>query len=354
MNEKRSKAFFINGGAGRVLCSIPALEKYAEESGDIDFIVVCEGGTELYKGHPLLDARSYDHWHKNIFKDKLQHMDVVSPEPYRVWEYYNQKCSLAQAFDIEINNKGIRDLPSPNIYLSREEEIAGYKLIDEVKTTLKKDKVVVFQPFGRGIQENNGMLSDGSGRSFEMESVLNLIKKFQAENWAVVMFSEIKIDTEKSKLKDSIAQPEGANLRVWSSIIAQSDLFVGCDSVGQHISHMTKTSTISVLGSTYPINVSYPESDKFKIMDLGEGLRQYSPIRIVVDEAVDRANERLMLMTKDIEKYLMDLAKKLIGKGKKPALPETYDVVAKTQPCLDFKKSVVADTVASALTPNKQ
>jgi len=30
----RSKAFFINGGAGRVICSIPALEKYAEESGD--------------------------------------------------------------------------------------------------------------------------------------------------------------------------------------------------------------------------------------------------------------------------------------------------------------------------------
>ena len=26
----RSKAFFINGGAGRVIASIPALEKYAE------------------------------------------------------------------------------------------------------------------------------------------------------------------------------------------------------------------------------------------------------------------------------------------------------------------------------------
>ena len=27
----RSKAFFINGGAGRVICSIPALEKYEQE-----------------------------------------------------------------------------------------------------------------------------------------------------------------------------------------------------------------------------------------------------------------------------------------------------------------------------------
>jgi hypothetical protein len=50
----RSKAFFINGGAGRVICSIPALEKYREESGDKDFIIVCEGGTDFFKGHPTL------------------------------------------------------------------------------------------------------------------------------------------------------------------------------------------------------------------------------------------------------------------------------------------------------------
>ena len=30
----RSKAFFINGGAGRVIASIPALEKYAETHDD--------------------------------------------------------------------------------------------------------------------------------------------------------------------------------------------------------------------------------------------------------------------------------------------------------------------------------
>ena len=116
----RSKAFFINGGAGRVICSIPALEKYEQESQDKDFIIVCEGGTDLFKGHPTLDDRTYDHWHKNLFKEKIKDRDVVSPEPYRVWEYYNQKCSLAQAFDIEINKQGIRELDKPNLYLSKE------------------------------------------------------------------------------------------------------------------------------------------------------------------------------------------------------------------------------------------
>lgn len=112
---KRPKAFFMNGGAGRLLCSIPAFEKYEQESGDKDFIIVCEGGTDVFKGHPTLDARTYDIWHKGLFQDKLKHMDIVSPEPYRVWEYYNQKCNLSQAFDIEINQKGIRDLPRPTL-----------------------------------------------------------------------------------------------------------------------------------------------------------------------------------------------------------------------------------------------
>ena len=54
----RSKAFFINGGAGRVICSIPALEKYAETHDD--FIIVAEGGMNFYKGHPVLHKYAYD------------------------------------------------------------------------------------------------------------------------------------------------------------------------------------------------------------------------------------------------------------------------------------------------------
>lgn len=128
----RSSAFYINGGAGRVLCSIPALEKYAEESGDDDFIIVCEGGMELYKGHPKLHAKAYDVWHKNLFQDKLKNMNVISPEPYRVWEYYNQKATLSQAFDIAINNKGVRDLQKPTLKLSTEEvmSVQAFKVLN--------------------------------------------------------------------------------------------------------------------------------------------------------------------------------------------------------------------------------
>lgn len=55
-----------------MLCSIPALELYEQESGDTEFVIVCEGGTDMFKGHPTLDARAYDPWHKNLFKDVLK------------------------------------------------------------------------------------------------------------------------------------------------------------------------------------------------------------------------------------------------------------------------------------------
>jgi hypothetical protein len=132
-----NKAFFINGGAGRTLCSVPALENYAIDNPNDDFIIVCEGGTDFYKGHPKLHFRAYDVWHKNLFNEYLKDRQLITPEPYRVWEYYNQKCNIAQAYDIEINNKGIRKLEIPKVYLSKEELIMARQMINEVKEKTK-------------------------------------------------------------------------------------------------------------------------------------------------------------------------------------------------------------------------
>ena len=111
----KKTAIFLNGGAGRMISSIPAVEKYLEENPDKDPILVCEGGTDVFKGHPKFHFRAYDSWHKNLFQEMLKDRELISPEPYRIWEYYNQKCSLAQAYEITINNKRIRDLPTPTI-----------------------------------------------------------------------------------------------------------------------------------------------------------------------------------------------------------------------------------------------
>jgi len=312
--EQRSKAFFLNGGAGRMLCSIPAFELYEKESGDKDFIIICEGGTDVFKGHPTLDARTYDIWHKHLFKEKIKDRDIVSPEPYRIWEYYNQKCSIAQAFDIEINKKGIRPLPKPTLVLSKDELLTGRKLISDVKKQLKKSKIVIFQPFGRGIQVVDDSLVDSTSRSIEFKDTKAIIKKLQDKDYGVILMSEFKIDFTDEKFKDEIAMPENVSMRQWAAIIKYADHFLGCDSLGQHLAYCTDKPATVLFGSTYPVNVSYPDCKTFTILDMGEELREYSPIRITMDERVDRKHEPIMAMTPEIQTYIIEAVQ---GKHKK-------------------------------------
>ena len=318
----RPKSFFINGGAGRVLCSIPALEKYQEDHPDEDFLIVCEGGTDFFKGHPTLYGKVYDNWHKNLFRDKLIHTDTISPEPYRVWEYYNQKCNLSQAFDIAINNKGIRDLPKPTIKLSKEESINGKFIVAEVRQKTNKKKTVVFQPYGRGVQQAGNIITDPSGRSFEHGNMVSIIKRLQ-KKYSVILMSEFAFDFEKEGLRDTISFPagNGVPMRVWAGIIKEADLFLGCDSVGQHIAHAVGTPVVAVMGSTFGVNVSYPEEEMFDVLDMGEGLRQYDPIRICPDEESARLNDGIMAMNDKVEEVIMKSVDKLMNKYyRKPAM----------------------------------
>tara|TARA_B100000085_G_scaffold51233_4_gene44562 strand:+ start:2793 stop:3968 length:1176 start_codon:yes stop_codon:yes gene_type:complete len=309
----RSKAFFINGGAGRVICAIPALEKYEEQNPDDDFIIVAEGGTDFFKGHPTLFKKTYDSWHKNLFRDKLKDRDIVSTEPYRIWEYYNQKCNLSQAYDIQINGEGVRELQKPTIRLSRQEAINAKFIVEEVRQKTKKDKVVVFQPFGRGSQMVGNFVTDPSGRSFEFTNVVSIIKKLQ-KKYAVIYFGEMEFDFSKEGCKDPVAHPKGIDLRQWSAIVSESDLFIGCDSVGQHMAYSFDVPAVVVVGSTCKENISYPGCEKFDVLDMGEGQRIYDPIRVAADEVTQRQNDGIMAMNSAIEDVIIKSTDKLMNK----------------------------------------
>jgi len=89
-------------------------------------------------------------------------------------------------------------------------------------------------------------------------------------------------------------------------MIKQVDHFVGCDSVGQHLAYaFDKTMTV-LIGSTFPINTSFPNDDKVDIIDLGEKSRIYSPIRITSDEYSDRLNEGIMEMDDNQEQKVVN------------------------------------------------
>lgn len=312
----RSKAFFINGGAGRVLCSIPAFERYAEESGDPDFVIVCEAGMDFYRGHPVLQKHAYEVWHKGLFDEHLKDKDLITPEPYRINEYFNQQCSMAQAFDIEINSlETSRELDHPSIKLNKIETITGYQTIQQIKASLNKDKAVVVQPFGRSIQQMGQYLIDGTSRSFELQNIINIIDQLR-EQYAVIVMTELQLPIPEKK-EHPVAVPREPNLRLWASMINSADHFLGCDSIGQHMAKaLSKTATV-VIGSTVPINITYQDDDDFDIIDMGkEKGRVYAPIRVSFDDEKDRQNDEVMMMDGAQEQKVVDSVVSYLGQGK--------------------------------------
>ncbi len=339
----RPKAYFINGGAGRVICSIPAFEKLAET--DDDFIIVCEGGSNLYRGHPKLDHRVYDHWHKGLFHDKLKDRDLITVEPYRIWEYFNQRCSLAQAFDIEINGQGVRELPPPSIYLNKVEIAQAMTVINEVKARSGFDKVVVVQPFGRSAHQTGSMIVDPTSRSFaagDIKTVIDDLKKY----YGVIFMTEFPVDLGETPESALVAMPQIPDLRIWAGVMELADHFIGCDSVGQHLVRaLGKTATV-VTGSTFPVNVSYPGCQDFDIIDAGEGRRRYSPIRVTMEDAIDRMNDHCMDLTEKQVEQIIASAKKRLGKSTKAKI-KVEDPAASTIPPVNFSQ------VAQALCQEK-
>jgi len=319
---KLSKAFFINGGAGRVVCSIPALEKYAADHRDDDFIIVSESWQELYKGSIPLRDRVYSPLHKDLFKDHLKDKEVITPEPYRLNAYFNQKVNLVQAFDIIINEldhipEGM-DNKVPHLELSKTEQITGHNIVNEVKQVTGCDKVVVFQPFGQSVQVEGKFIFDTSGRSFEIVNVVEIIQKLKENNYGIIVMSQIDIPSWQEM---GIAMPRNMNLMGWAGVINAADYFLGCDSVGQHLSVATKSKGTVVLGATYPENVSYKDVQNHTIIDLGNGdygrKRNYSPIRLTMDECIDRNNEECMILDEGQLKEIIDSITKSIGVGKR-------------------------------------
>ena len=283
------KLFIIDGGAGRAIAAIPALIKHSRKNDDFGILVY--GWDTLYWGIPELQDRTFNPEQKGIFEQVvLKAEEIISPEPYRVPGYFKQEKSLAEAFDYLINNTDDHsDLGVPTLVTSKMEEANGAGIIVDAKREQKKNKTIVIQPYGRSIQKHpTGALLDESSRSLDPQSYLKLVKKLSTK-YNVVLMCEHQFHDQQ----DTYTLKPNVDIRTWVPFIAAADYFIGVDSVGQHIARAVGTPGTVILGSTFAVNITYP--DYFNIIEKKDA-KKYSPIRISTLEGhlADRANDTLM------------------------------------------------------------
>jgi hypothetical protein len=290
MEKPTRKVFTLDGGAGRILCAIPALKKYARLHPDEDFRVIVWGWDTLLWSIPELQDRVHSIDQKGLFNELIKDSIIVSPEPYRQWSYYNQKKSLAQVFDEIINETDNHsDLELPKLQLCKTEEVNGLNVVNDVKAAQQKEKTIIIQPFGRGARNERGIIVDDETRSLEHPVYLKLAEKLAA-NYNLILFAEPAMFLEADKFTFKV----NTDIRTWAGIINAADYFVGCDSLGQHIARgLNKPGTV-IMGSTFVINTTYP--DWFNIIENEKIEKTYSPIRILNLDShlANRKNDRLM------------------------------------------------------------
>lgn len=282
--------FWIDGGAGRAIAAIPALIKYSKLNPDADWAVLVAAWDFLYWGIPELQDRTYGIDTKGVFDNVIRLADkIITPEPYRNPAYFRQEISLVEAFDREINNTTTHtDLGVPQLVFNKQEKSVARHTISDLRNQQKKQRTIVFQPFGRGAKNDRGDIFDEESRSLNKTDYISLVRRL-SQRYNMIFFGEPDFQLKE----DLYAQKYTCDLRQWAALIEEADYFIGCDSVGQHMARAVGTPGTVIFGSTFPINTSYPSY--FNIIDNSKH-RKYSPIRLTgLDTSLsNRLNENTM------------------------------------------------------------
>lgn len=298
--------FYIDGGAGRIIAAMPALLKYAKTHPGNDWAVLIPAWDFLYWGIPELQDRTYGIDTKGIFDSVVLNSEkIITPEPYRVPAYFRQEISLAEAFDREINNTTDHsDLGTPTLVLNKAEILVAKNTLSDLKGLQKRQKTVIFQPFGRGAKMDREQIVDEESRSLDPQQYLFLVKKF-AQRYNMIFFGEQQFQMKD----DKFAANYTCDLRQWAALIQEADYFIGVDSVGQHMARALGKPGTVIIGSTFPVNTSYPKY--FNIIEKA-GVKKYSPIRITGLDSIlaNRLNENTMRFS---DKELNDIYNNIVS-----------------------------------------
>jgi hypothetical protein len=257
-----TKTLIIDGGLGRHVCAIPALEKFVKNNPDCN--IITHYWTGIFWGNPILSDRIFDGSTKGLY-EKIKDTKISKPEPYYNTRFLNNQISMIEAFDEEIN--GVVEVVSkPKLHMSKFELNKARQHLNPSK------KNIVIQPFGSTAIYDNGEVFDETLRSLNKANALQLIDGLMRSGYEVI-------------LMDSKNLPELANVRninhlqyrECAAVIANCDYFIGIDSSGQHLAYALDKAGATFFGGSNAKNFGYP--DWFLTVEK-EGTKKYSTFRL--------------------------------------------------------------------------
>ena len=290
------KIISIDGGIGRVITALPALLKYYKNHPNEEWYISIMGWDYVTLGIPELQNKTFNPdtkgtW-ENIF---LKADEVISPEPYRLPNFYKGKISLAEAFDEIINDTEYHDdLHYETLNLSHAEIRRGKEIIYSAYEKQGKEQTIIINPYGSTAKLSPIGVYDDSLRSLPEDMFLKLCE-FLSEDYNIIYMGYPHLLSKENKYV-YFPQPD-IHIRDWMGVISQVDYLVGCDSVGQHIARATGTLGCVIMGGTVPINMTYP--DYFTVIQREDSV--YCPLRISEfhSNLAERLNKKCIEYTND-------------------------------------------------------
>lgn len=298
------KTLIIDGGLGRVITAIPALEKFVENNPDS--IILTYQWTPIFWGNKKLNRNIYDTSTKGIF-DIIKYTKIIKPEPYYNSEYLQGKIHLIDAWNQEINNSSDK-LPLPKIYLTKA-ELESMSFIRNNYYT----KIVALNPFGSTAQIDNNKIKDNTHRSLNKETIEKIVKLLKDEGYGIWLMSDRPVPFLDY---NNFIGVGSNNIREVLGLLYHCDYFIGIDSCGQHMARILNIPGSVIMGGTNSTNVTY--NDHFNVLN-DRNDKEYMPYRLTDFDTMlsELANEGIMdftdkelhLMCKSIKKHILKTTK---------------------------------------------
>ena len=286
------KILHIDGGIGRVVCSLPAIEKYAQNNKDLIVMTPWPG---VFKNNCCVDEvvdswgmeqqnKASSLWTKYISKN-----EYIKPEPYFDYNFYMEAHHIIESFNFLLN--ATVETAKPKFFLTNEEDNKAYNFIQRMKLSFQK--IVVMQPFGSSAKKIKDKLVDESYRSLELDFVYEMLRVFPGD-WGILYLGDMPLKHHR------LLTIEPLSVRNIIALIKHCDAVITIDSVAQHIAYAYDKPTVVFWGASSFKNFGYSNFLNLK----REGYpKKHLPLRVV--SIKDTYNMDAMLFNnKEKEEFL--------------------------------------------------